>query len=39
MRAGTDVPFTFITGGVKYRAVFQHKEARYVFFCLKDFQY
>jgi hypothetical protein len=30
MRAGKEVPFTFTTGGVKYRAVFQHKEARYV---------
>jgi len=30
LRAGKEVPFTFTTGGVKYRAVFQHKEARYV---------
>lgn len=30
MRSGKDFPFTFTTGGVKYRAVFQHKEARYV---------
>jgi hypothetical protein len=30
MRAGKEVPFTFTTGGVKYKAVFQHKEARYV---------
>ena len=30
MRDGKEVPFEFTTGGVKYRAVFQHKEARYV---------
>jgi hypothetical protein len=30
MRAGKEVLFTFTTGGVKYEAVFQHKEARYV---------
>jgi hypothetical protein len=30
MRVGKEVLFTFTTGGVKYRAVFQHKEVRYV---------
>jgi hypothetical protein len=27
MRMGKGIPFTFSTGGVKYNAVFQHKEA------------
>ncbi|KAF4634945.1 hypothetical protein G7Y89_g3159 [Cudoniella acicularis] len=28
MRMGKSVPFEFTTGGVKYKAVLQHKEAR-----------
>jgi len=28
MRTGKGVPFQFVTGGVKYKAVFQHKEIR-----------
>lgn len=36
IRNGHGVPFEFVTGGVKYRAVLEHKDNRYVMYIVKD---
>jgi hypothetical protein len=39
IRTSKGVPFEIVTGGVRYKAVLQHKEARYVAVLVKFLRY
>jgi hypothetical protein len=36
IRNGNGIPFEFVTGGVKYKAILEHKDARYVEYDVVD---